>query len=303
LAEFDKIEDKITLLLFQIFEGIMSLSIAEQGRNFARSASYAKYRLCKDVERFASDIGLTHRVLDIGSGTQTPYRSLFQAEHYFGLDYFESTHVSADATNLPFESKIASVVVATEVMEHLSEPQKALAEMNRVLETGGHLVLTVPLIWGVHDYIDYQRWTARGLAEMLTKHGFNVVQLKQRGGIFSMIGSMIGQIPMQLFGKMDGQNRLRSLIYIGLWSMLAPIQWILAPLDVLDKRRDFTVGYSLLCCKVVDIVDVDVATESAATESVVKHRNYAIYEEQEMVSTSSLSTTSYSTSETAIHIS
>lgn len=247
----------------------MEYSIAKLGQNFARSASYAKYRLYKDVERFAAEIGPTQRVLDIGSGTQTPYRSLFQAEHYVGLDYFESTHVSADATNLPFRSKTASVVVATEVMEHLPEPQKALAEMNRVLEMGGDLVLTVPLIWGVHDYIDYQRWTARGLEEMLNKHGFEVSQLKQRGGIFSMIGSMIGQIPMQLFGKMNGQNRLRSLIYIAVWSTLAPVQWILAPLDVLDKKRDFTVGYSLLCCKVADLT----------TDKVAEHRKYVIADE------------------------
>lgn len=231
----------------------MSSVIAEWGRNFARNASYAKYRLRKDVEEYAKLIGPSTRVLDIGSGTQTPYRSFFETDHYVGLDYFESTHVSADATNLPFRSNIASVVLATEVMEHLPEPQQALAEMNRVLEMGGHLVLTVPLIWGVHDYIDYQRWTARGLQEMLHRHGFGVSHLKPRGGIFSMIGCMIGQIPMQLFGKMDGQSRLRSTLYMLCWATLATVQWILAPLDRFDTRRDFTVGYSLLCCKVAEL--------------------------------------------------
>lgn len=243
----------------------MSNRIAEWGRNFARNASYAKYRLRKDVEEYAKLIGPSRRVLDIGSGTQTPYRSFFETEHYVGLDYFESTHVSADATNLPFRSNVASVVLATEVMEHLPHPQQALAEMNRVLEMGGHLVLTVPLIWGVHDYIDYQRWTARGLQEMLERHGFDVTHLKPRGGIFSMIGCMIGQIPMQLFGKMQGQGRLRSVLYMACWASLSTLQWILAPLDRFDTRRDFTVGYSLLCCKVAEPM----------SETHAVHRTYA----------------------------
>jgi len=244
----------------------MGVSVAELGRNFARSASYAKYRLRKDVEEYATMVGPTKRVLDIGSGTQTPYRDLFDTDHYVGLDYFESTHVSADATNLPFRSDVASLVVATEVMEHLPEPQKALAEMNRVLETGGYLLMTVPLIWGVHDYIDYQRWTARGLREMLNRHGFDVEVLKPRGGIFSMIGCMIGQIPMQIFGKMAGQSRLRSTLYMACWATLSTVQWILAPLDVLDRKRDFTVGYSLLCCKVAAV----------PTETLAGHRNCAL---------------------------
>lgn len=244
----------------------MNASMAELGRNFARSASYAKYRLRKDVEEYAAEIGPTKRVLDIGSGTQTPYRDLFEADHYVGLDYFESTHVLADATDLPFRSGVASVVVATEVMEHLPEPQKALAEMNRVLETGGYLVMTVPLIWGVHDYIDYQRWTALGLQTMLNRHGFDVREITPRGGIFSMIGCMIGQIPMQIFGKMAGQSRLRSALYMACWVMLSTVQWILAPLDVLDRKRDFTVGYSLLCCKVAAV----------PTEMLAAHRNYVL---------------------------
>jgi len=51
-------------------------------------------------------------------------------------------YVHADASRLPFPDDFFDVVVAVEVMEHLTRPQQGLVEMARV--SAGHLVLSVP---------------------------------------------------------------------------------------------------------------------------------------------------------------
>jgi 2-polyprenyl-3-methyl-5-hydroxy-6-metoxy-1,4-benzoquinol methylase len=51
-------------------------------------------------------------------------------------------YLHADGQRLPFADKQFDVVVAAEVLEHLPDPERGLAEMARV--TAGHLVLSVP---------------------------------------------------------------------------------------------------------------------------------------------------------------
>lgn len=199
---------------------------------------------------FAQIIGPSSWILDIGSGSLRPYQSSFDSEHYAGIDYFEQADVKANASNLPFLSEIADVILATEVLEHLSNPAGVLQEINRVLCGRGYLVLTAPLIWGVHDYVDYQRWTELGLVKMLNEAGFEIIHLRRRGGIFSMVGCMITQIPVQVFGEMKDQRHWwTTAAFVMSWAVLTPIPWLASPFDRLDHRQDFTLGYSVLCRK------------------------------------------------------
>lgn len=52
---------------------------------------------------------------------------------------------AADIYDLPFAAGTFRGVILSEVVEHLGEPGTALREVRRVLETGGHMLLTVPL--------------------------------------------------------------------------------------------------------------------------------------------------------------
>ncbi|MEK7325291.1 MAG: methyltransferase domain-containing protein [Chloroflexota bacterium] len=220
------------------------------GRALSRQLSLPRHHLTTHLAEFARLVGPMPLILDIGSGRLAPYRPLFQYDRYLTLDYFEQADVRADGENLPFASGVARLALATEVFEHLPNPPQALAEIRRVLEEGGYLLITVPLIWGVHDYVDYQRWTARGLAKLLDEAGFEIVRLKHRGGIFSMIGCMTAQIPAQLFGPMAQQQRWWvAAVYALSWAMLAPLPWLGSLLDHFDRAQDFTLGYSVLCRK------------------------------------------------------
>lgn len=52
--------------------------------------------------------------------------------------------VSADAGSLPFKDGSFDKIICTEVIEHVLDPEKVLAEIGRVMRGGGSLVLTVP---------------------------------------------------------------------------------------------------------------------------------------------------------------
>jgi SAM-dependent methyltransferase len=228
----------------------MIQQLGHWGRSLARNLSFPRHILKRHLREFSQVIGPISLTLDVGSGRLSPYRALFDSQQYISLDYFEYADLRADAGFLPFPSKMADLVLVTEVLEHLPNPVTALTEMNRVLNTAGYLLLTVPLIWGVHDYVDYQRWTKRGLIKILTETGFEVITLKRRGGIFSTLGCMIAQIPMQVFGDMGHQrHKWLTWAYMLTWVILAPAPWLGTWLDPLDHQQDFTVGYSVLCRK------------------------------------------------------
>lgn len=56
----------------------------------------------------------------------------------------ESTRVVGDVQALPFEDSAFEVVLCTEVIEHVASPMQGVAELARVLQPGGVLVLTTP---------------------------------------------------------------------------------------------------------------------------------------------------------------
>jgi len=54
---------------------------------------------------------------------------------------------AADATALPFETALFDLVICSEVLEHIDNHTKAMAEMVRILRPGGNLVVSVPRRW------------------------------------------------------------------------------------------------------------------------------------------------------------
>lgn len=56
----------------------------------------------------------------------------------------DASLVAADACRLPFPDDAFDIVVSSECIEHTQEPLRAVAEMCRILKSGGTLVITVP---------------------------------------------------------------------------------------------------------------------------------------------------------------
>ena len=87
-----------------------------------------------------------------------------------------------DAQDMPFENGEFDLVIALEVMEHVPNTGAFLSEIQRVLQSDGDVIVSVPFVFGEHDFQDYYRWTPQGVEQILIEHGLRVEELKYRGG-------------------------------------------------------------------------------------------------------------------------
>jgi SAM-dependent methyltransferase len=93
----------------------------------------------------------------------------------------EATLLQADACALPLEDATTDAVLSANLLEHLSDDARALAEIFRTLRCGARAVIVVPLGPGNYDYYDrflgHERRYARGeIARKAIAAGFDVLE-------------------------------------------------------------------------------------------------------------------------------
>ena len=117
----------------------------------------ARYEtVIEEVNKF----GMVERILDIGCGDGYLMSKVSQySSATFGIDSeIQAINLAqkmlknksnckvqnGNCYDLPFESKYFDIVLLTDVIEHLEKSDQCLSEINRVLKTGGKLILTTP---------------------------------------------------------------------------------------------------------------------------------------------------------------
>lgn len=187
------------------------------------------------------------RVLDAGAG-ETQYKPLFSNHRYTAVDLaigdanwnYSSIDVLADLTRLPFSAGAFDAALSLVTLEHLSDPAAALAELARVLRSSGRLLLVAPLEWEVHQAPhDYFRYTRHGLEFLLSRAGFSAIEITPIGGFWRLLARRL------LNGVQQSPLLLKPFAAL----LLGPLALLLAALDPLDTRRDFTLGYRCLARK------------------------------------------------------
>ncbi|WP_295698326.1 class I SAM-dependent methyltransferase [Lapillicoccus sp.] len=88
----------------------------------------------------------------------------------------------ADATRLPVGDGCLDLVVAFDILEHIPDDARAVAEVRRVLRRGGTFLVAVPAdprLWSAHDdAVDHvRRYTRETLTEALTSGGFQIASM------------------------------------------------------------------------------------------------------------------------------
>lgn len=144
---------------------------------------------------------VTGRLLDVGCG-EKPYEWLFgdQVTSYIGCDWpgmiHEQKHVDVfcDACALPFRGDAFDTVLCTEVLEHVADPQKCVNELARVLKTGGHVILSAPFIYWLHEQpYDFFRYTPHGIAHLMRQAGLQPVKVHVRGNLLAVMTDLVSK--------------------------------------------------------------------------------------------------------------
>jgi SAM-dependent methyltransferase len=160
-----------------------------------RDADYLSKRVMiadlLEARRFARG-----RLLDVGCGNK-PYLEMFAAHvrDYIGLDpdhQHSRPDVVADVSCLPFPDASFDTVLTTQVIEHVPEPSRMMAEISRILAPGGHLILTAPQYWRLHEIPhDYYRFTKYGLQHLIETSGLTPALIKEEGAAWTVIGQAV----------------------------------------------------------------------------------------------------------------
>lgn len=115
--------------------------------------------------------------INIGSG------NLDLSKNISNIDIFNyrATNIVCNIEKLPFKDNSINVVIITAVLEHVTNPQKVISEIFRVLKGDGYIYCLFPFIQGFHaSPYDFSRQTHEGV-KLLFKN-FKLIELKCSGG-------------------------------------------------------------------------------------------------------------------------
>lgn len=132
------------------------------------------------------------RILDIGisSGTNLELLDALRLGFVVGIDK-SVTAINicsqqgfkglcrGSVTSLPYADSTYDLILATDILEHVAEDEKALKEINRVLKPQGTLLVTVPCfqaLWGLQDDVSHhvRRYSLREISGLIENEGLQI---------------------------------------------------------------------------------------------------------------------------------
>lgn len=152
--------------------------------------------------------------LDLGCG-HSPLKVFFSNRIGLDIATVPGLDTVGDGHALPFASSVFDQIVCSEVLEHLVNPQIAVAEMFRVLKPRGQLLLTTPFVYPLHEAPhDYQRFTQYGLVHLFKPY----FQIQEIRALFTEEQTMAVLLQRIAFQRKD--NKLLSYFFMALAHLL-----------------------------------------------------------------------------------
>lgn len=174
--------------------------------NIFSSNYLARKPIEKAMQEFAKKFDKNQKVLDVGCGYR-PYKKFFDCQ-YIGLDPVKEVEpdMVANAWEVPCENSEFDGIILNQSLEHITETQKTISEIKRILKPNGLCIVTVPQTMKNHGQpipskkihlsnfdkekipyfnIDYYRFTKFGLIALFKD--FDIVYIKETSGYLGTI--------------------------------------------------------------------------------------------------------------------
>jgi len=183
-------------------------------------------------------VGESMRILNVGSGgeVQSQLDALGLDVTSMDIDSARKPDVVMDLEDMnAIDGASFDLVLLVEVLEHLKNPQRGVAEIRRVLRPGGIVIGSTPFMLGVHDHPhDYYRFTHFGLSYLF--RDFEELVLRARNGYMEAVSVLC----LRLFNVGSREQRRRALL-------LSPIlllqSLLLRVIGRAIESADATTGY------------------------------------------------------------
>ena len=143
-----------------------------------------------------------YRVLDVGCGVK-PYYPFFApfAAEYVGVDVVENplADLRGSVEELPVADASYDVVLCNQVLEHCTDPARAVRELRRVCAPGGRVLASTHGVQVYHPSPDdLWRWTHAGLERLFTSNAdWRSVTVTPAGGTAACV-AMLDSISLDL---------------------------------------------------------------------------------------------------------
>jgi len=151
--------------------------------------------------------------LDHGCGG-SPYIDRFDGWKRIGMDFAErkGVDVVGDVQKLPFDDCRFDMVLSTEVLEHVAQPEIVIKEAHRVLKEGGMLILSTRFCYPIHQApYDHFRYTSYGLKHLLMESGFTITTLKPDTSSLEALG-----VQLSVLARNSTASKLSKTVLYGL---------------------------------------------------------------------------------------
>ena len=197
------------------------------------------------------------RILDYGCGTGGNTQAYASLGTVFGIEPDATAvrlagqrggagYCRASGTLLPFGQGAFDAVVASDVLEHISDDGAAISEIHRVLRLGGAAIISVPAhewLFSAHDAAlhHFRRYSKAGLRDLLERGGLKVRRLSYwNAALFPAI------CLHRLLARPQPGQELRSDAHSSPWLINEALVALLTAEAVILRRAPLPWGVSLV---------------------------------------------------------
>ncbi|MGE0267281.1 MAG: class I SAM-dependent methyltransferase [Candidatus Omnitrophota bacterium] len=191
--------------------------------------SPAMYIIVKQILP-AIDLYCRGKLLDIGAG-HMPLKRILENK----VGPYDTLDVEARTGNVTFigsvldmhmiQAGVYDTAVSFAVLEHVPDPFRAVAEINRILKIDGYFLLSLPHVSRLHEIPhDYFRFTEFGIKALLEKNGFEIIELQRSGTLLSLLAHQISTVLIGLTWHIPVFNQF--IFWLNKLLIVYPLSWI-----------------------------------------------------------------------------